>query len=352
VINTKAMPIKATHIKITTTATATALTVIFAITALGPINAQAQQRHWFYNDYDRYDERAYDDDGAYDEDDGYPAYAPPSRRWLKRQQRLRRLARERDRRIRNRSNRYLPQRANRLRLYDAWQNEPRQNGSLRRGPVRLYTPPARQVDKSRSPIKLTYVPLPRTKPYHLTPAPGTTTATTNASTSGAITTGSQPVKTTALTGKPKTTFDQRPNWNPAAEKILPKKKDIKVTALPKIITPTPAPAPVKKLKAKKTTPERTLALKPIRIEVAKAQIPGVSGKPELTKTVKKKPSLAANQLSCNKAKSIVSDFGFSDIIARTCTGNIYDFSAKRDGSPYSIKVSSLSGELKGVKKIK
>jgi len=302
----------------------------FAVVTLGPSSAQARQEHWFYNDYDRYDDQAY----AYDEDnyDDDPVYVPSRReirrlRRLERQRRLRRQARY----YRNKQYRRFDRRPGRQSLYDVWQ------GDLpARKPDTYASQPAPQYQQSRPPVQLSYVPLPRRKPYHLIPPAASSTG--------------QPVEKTTLPGSSQTaTLDPRLSRNPAPEKTV--KNKVEISELPEI-------EPRKKTTAKKVSPKKpgtkkiaakNPEIKPIRIEVAKTRAPSTE-----TPIVKRRKKLrpAANQLSCSKVKSIVSDFGFSDITARSCTGSVYDFSAKRDGKPYSVKVSSLSGELKDVKKTK
>jgi hypothetical protein len=65
-----------------------------------------------------------------------------------------------------------------------------------------------------------------------------------------------------------------------------------------------------------------------------------------------KPKAAAKPaLSCDKAKAIVADYGFTDVEAQTCKGKVYAFGAKRDGKSFSVKLSSSSGELTEVKRL-
>lgn len=52
-----------------------------------------------------------------------------------------------------------------------------------------------------------------------------------------------------------------------------------------------------------------------------------------------------DRISCRKATEIVEGFGFTDIEARKCTGSSYDFAAKRDGKPFTIRLSAANGEL-------
>lgn len=73
--------------------------------------------------------------------------------------------------------------------------------------------------------------------------------------------------------------------------------------------------------------------------------------PEPPARSEQKPaSRAAGQISCEAAAGIVGGFGFSDVRATSCSGNVYSFSASRDGSAYSIKLSAADGELTEVKK--
>jgi hypothetical protein len=65
-----------------------------------------------------------------------------------------------------------------------------------------------------------------------------------------------------------------------------------------------------------------------------------------------KPKAAARlALSCDKAKAIVSDYGFTDIEAQSCKGKVYAFGARRDGKSFTVKLSSSSGELTEVKRL-
>jgi hypothetical protein len=50
-------------------------------------------------------------------------------------------------------------------------------------------------------------------------------------------------------------------------------------------------------------------------------------------------------VSCEAAAAIVADYGFSDIQATDCAGELYRFSATRDGTAYSISVTAAAGEI-------
>jgi hypothetical protein len=55
-------------------------------------------------------------------------------------------------------------------------------------------------------------------------------------------------------------------------------------------------------------------------------------------------------VGCDRAETIVAEFGFKNIKAEACTGPIFDFSATRDGKPFSIQIVAASGELAQVRR--
>ena len=79
---------------------------------------------------------------------------------------------------------------------------------------------------------------------------------------------------------------------------------------------------------------------PTRTEAAKPK--------QLRKVVTNKK--VKGRISCRSAEKIVAGFGFTDIEARSCNGKSYDFAAQRDGKPFTITLSSASGELTEVKR--
>ncbi len=72
--------------------------------------------------------------------------------------------------------------------------------------------------------------------------------------------------------------------------------------------------------------------------------------PTIVETDTPADKVSGAPISCDKARRIVSGFGFSDIRTLGCSGNEYGFSAKRDGKDFEIKLSSLTGELVQVKR--
>jgi len=71
--------------------------------------------------------------------------------------------------------------------------------------------------------------------------------------------------------------------------------------------------------------------------------------PAVVRTTAPVDKVSGASISCDKARRIVSGFGFSDIHALSCSGKEYGFSAKRDGEDFDIRLSSLTGELIRVK---
>ncbi|NNE23093.1 MAG: hypothetical protein HKN11_10845 [Rhizobiales bacterium] len=125
-----------------------------------------------------------------------------------------------------------------------------------------------------------------------------------------------------------------------------------VTIVP--IEPTPAPAP-----------SRTAAPEPVKVEpIAPIEAKPVKEKSVRTATlepapVKREPAKKVEaatekkvkgRISCKSAEKIVAGFGFSDIEAKSCDGKSYDFGALRDGKPFTITLSSTSGELTEVRR--
>ncbi len=51
------------------------------------------------------------------------------------------------------------------------------------------------------------------------------------------------------------------------------------------------------------------------------------------------------QVTCEDAEQIVADFGFSDIGTQECSGDLYRFSAMRDGTAYAVGISAATGEI-------
>ena len=60
---------------------------------------------------------------------------------------------------------------------------------------------------------------------------------------------------------------------------------------------------------------------------------------------------SSGMLSCEKATSVVSGYGFSSVTAESCKGKVYAFNASRDGKNFAVKLDPASGELTEVKKL-
>ena len=77
-----------------------------------------------------------------------------------------------------------------------------------------------------------------------------------------------------------------------------------------------------------------------------------AAKKEASATPAKKPAAAKSTgLSCEKASSVVTGYGFSSVTPSSCQGKVYAFNAQRDGKSFAIKLDAASGELTEVKKL-
>jgi hypothetical protein len=59
----------------------------------------------------------------------------------------------------------------------------------------------------------------------------------------------------------------------------------------------------------------------------------------------------ADSVNCEKAQAIVADYGFKDIKAEICSGATLNFTATRDGKPFSIRIFAVDGEFAEVKRL-
>jgi len=78
-----------------------------------------------------------------------------------------------------------------------------------------------------------------------------------------------------------------------------------------------------------------------------------AAKPRIAQTLKpslQKASTQPARLSCEKAGTIVSSYGFSGVTSSSCAGKVYAFAGSRDGQSYVIEVDAVSGELTKVRK--
>lgn len=90
--------------------------------------------------------------------------------------------------------------------------------------------------------------------------------------------------------------------------------------------------------------------KQIQKQKQKSKTAAKPAKPaEPKKTAAKTP--AASGLSCEKATSVVTGYGFSSVTPSSCSGKVYAFNATRDGKSFAIKLNSANGELTEVKKL-
>ena len=101
------------------------------------------------------------------------------------------------------------------------------------------------------------------------------------------------------------------------------------------------PAPATPVKPKVTKPPAKAAAKP----------PANPALPQKSASAAAAKPLAEGPLSCEKATSLVSGYGFSSVEAATCSGKLYAFNAKRGANSFAIKLDPASGQLTEVKKL-
>ena len=125
--------------------------------------------------------------------------------------------------------------------------------------------------------------------------------------------------------------------------------------------PEPRYEPKPRKKKKKSTASAPAKVKPQTAEKPKSEKPkkkpaqtASAPKPKKTtasdKTTAPTETTASASVSCDKAKSIVTGYGFSDIQTTSCSGSVYSFAANRGGKSFAVKVSALNGELTEVKR--
>lgn len=102
----------------------------------------------------------------------------------------------------------------------------------------------------------------------------------------------------------------------------------------------PAPAPRKKV----TAP-------PAKKPVTPAKPATAAAAPQATASAAPVKPAASGAMSCEKATSVISGYGFSSVEAASCAGKSYAFNATRDGRKFAIRLDPASGELTEVKKL-
>jgi hypothetical protein len=120
---------------------------------------------------------------------------------------------------------------------------------------------------------------------------------------------------------------------------VPKHKPRVKTASATTPVPKLAPTSVKrKVAPLALAPEtKPSVVKPAKPKVVTASL--TPAKPQSSKTI-----------GCTAGAAIVTGYGFANVTPKTCTGNVYAYSALRDGKPYVIKVTAAQGEITEVTK--
>jgi hypothetical protein len=112
-----------------------------------------------------------------------------------------------------------------------------------------------------------------------------------------------------------------------------KKKRSTASSAPEEVTPAPAQKSKKKKQSKAAATQTESRPKPKKVT-----------------TTGTAPGTATGSVTCDRAKSIVSGYGFAEIQTQSCNGEVFSFAAKRGGKSFAVKVSALNGELTEVKR--
>lgn len=105
----------------------------------------------------------------------------------------------------------------------------------------------------------------------------------------------------------------------------------------------------KRKATKQQQEKKKTAAKPKPASEGKSASAGTGKQTNQKKAVTK--TVPASGMSCEKATSVVSGYGFSSVTPSSCSGKVYAFNATRDGKSFAIKLDSGSGELTEVKKL-
>ena len=114
-----------------------------------------------------------------------------------------------------------------------------------------------------------------------------------------------------------------------------------------------APVKPRNRPQKKTTATRKTATQDdvTTASVSKTVEPVSKDKADVAAPGKVDAAADSGKISCDKAGSIVSGYGFSSVSPTSCKGKVYAFNATRDGKSFTIKLDAASGELTEVKKL-
>ena len=112
-----------------------------------------------------------------------------------------------------------------------------------------------------------------------------------------------------------------------------------------------SPKKKKPAKVAKRTLKKSVALTKKKAASSTKTHPMAVADKKAATSAEKKTAKSSIGVSCNKAETIVSGYGFTNVKPTTCAGQIFAFNATRSGKAYVIKLSSASGELTEVKKV-
>lgn len=101
-------------------------------------------------------------------------------------------------------------------------------------------------------------------------------------------------------------------------------------APPEALTETPPPLPT---------------ARPLQAPLPEPELSAIPQEPEMAAVPEQLAEASDDVVSCEEAAAIVADYGFSAVRPLACSGDIYKFSATRDGTTYSVGIAAAAGEI-------
>jgi len=98
------------------------------------------------------------------------------------------------------------------------------------------------------------------------------------------------------------------------------------------------------------TPPPLPTARPLPAPLPELELSAIPQEPETAAVPERLAEASGDVVSCEEAARIVADYGFSAIRPIACSGEIYRFSASRDGTAYSVGIAAAAGEITEVRR--
>ena len=85
--------------------------------------------------------------------------------------------------------------------------------------------------------------------------------------------------------------------------------------------------------------------RPLQVPVPQPELSASPLEPETAAVPEQLAEASDDAVSCEEAAGTVADYGFSAIRPIACSGDVYRFSATRDGTAYSIAIAAAAGDI-------